>query len=69
MVIIMDENSDRGDETVKKEIKEEVKTTEARFNFAKRKENTIRSLFEIEKFLCSSTKVLKGVKIFNILKH
>mgnify|MGYP005806531687 CR=1 FL=1 len=39
-----------------------------KFNFKKRKENTIDSLFEIEHFLCNLQNVSKGIRIFKILK-
>ena len=40
-----------------------------KINFALKKENTICSLFEVEKFLRSSTKIIIGIKLFNILKN
>lgn len=40
-----------------------------KLNFALKKENTICSLFEVEKFLRSSTKIINGIKLFNILKN
>ena len=40
-----------------------------KINFALKKENTICSLFEVEKFLRSSTKIINGIKRFNILKN
>ena len=39
-----------------------------KFNFKKRKENTIDSLFEIEHFLRNLQNVSKGIRIFKILK-
>ena len=40
-----------------------------KINFALKKENTICSLFEVEKFLRSSTKIINGINLFNILKN
>ena len=40
-----------------------------KINFALKKENTIYSLFEVEKFLRSGTKIINGIKLFNILKN
>ena len=40
-----------------------------KINFALKKENTICSLFEVEKFLRSGTKIINGIKLFNILKN
>lgn len=40
-----------------------------KINFVLKKENTICSLFEVEKFLRSSTKIINGIKLFNILKN
>ena len=40
-----------------------------KINFALKKENTICSLFEVEKFLRSSTQIINGIKLFNILKN
>ena len=37
--------------------------------FCTKKENTICSLFEVEKFLRSGTKIINGIKLFNILKN
>lgn len=39
-----------------------------KFDFAQKKENTIRSLSEVEHFLCNLNQVVKGVKIFKILR-
>ena len=39
-----------------------------KFDFKNRKENTINSLFEVEHFLCNFKNVLKGVKLYHILK-
>lgn len=40
-----------------------------KFNFGKKKENTIRSLSEIEHFLCQCTKAIKCGKVIKILKN
>ena len=40
-----------------------------KINFALKKEKTICSLFEVEKFLRSGTKIINGIKLFNILKN
>ena len=40
-----------------------------KINFALKKENTICSLFEVENFLRSGTKIINGIKLFNILKN
>ncbi|MEF2619776.1 MAG: hypothetical protein U0N02_02995 [Clostridia bacterium] len=40
-----------------------------KINFAEKKENTICSLFEVEKFLRSGTRILNGIKLFDILKN
>ena len=40
-----------------------------KINFALKKENTICSLFEVEKFVRSGTKIVNGIKLFNILKN
>ena len=39
-----------------------------KFDFAQKKENTIRSLSEVEHFLCSINKALKGAKVYKILR-
>lgn len=39
-----------------------------KFDLKKGKENTINSLFEVEHFLKNFKSVLKGVKLYNILK-
>ena len=38
------------------------------FNFSERKDCTIRSIKEIEFFLCNLNKAIKGFKIFKFLK-
>ena len=40
-----------------------------KINFAEKKENTICSLFEVEKFLRSGTRIINGIKLFDILKN
>ena len=39
-----------------------------KFNFKKKKENVVCSLFEIENFLCKIKKVCNGIKLYKILK-
>ncbi len=39
-----------------------------KFDFKKRKENTVASLFEVEHFLCNFKNVVKGIKLYQILK-
>ncbi len=39
-----------------------------KFNFSERKDCTIRSIKEIEFFLCNLNKAIKGFKIFKFLK-
>ena len=39
-----------------------------KFDIKKRKENTINSLFQVEHFLGNFKNVLKGVKLYNIIK-
>ena len=39
-----------------------------KFDFTQKKENTIRSLLEVNHFLCSFNKGLKGAKLYKILK-
>ena len=39
-----------------------------KINFKQKKENTICSLFEVEKFLQKSSKIFKGIKISKIIK-
>lgn len=46
-------------------IKQEEKN---KFNFAKKKENTICSLFEVEHFLCDFHKFINTLKLYHILK-
>ncbi len=40
-----------------------------KINFAEKKENTICSLFEVEKFLRTGNKIANGIKLFKILKN
>ena len=54
----MDEFEYRGD---KKEPKK-------KFDFKKRKENTVKSLFEIEHFLRDFKQVAKGIKFYKVFK-
>ncbi len=39
-----------------------------KFNFAERKDCTIRSIKEIEFFLCNLNKTIKSIKIYKFLK-
>ncbi len=39
-----------------------------KFDFKKRKENTIHSLFEVEHFLHDLKNIAKGVKLYKIIK-
>lgn len=39
-----------------------------KFDFKKRKENTVHSLFEVEHFLHDFKNVLKGIKLYHIFK-
>ncbi len=48
----------RGEEVNKKKV----------FDFAKRKENTICSLKDVNYFLCNFQSFLKYIKLYNILK-
>jgi len=41
---------------------------EKKFNFAERKDCTIRSIKEIEFFLCNLDKAIKSFKIYKFLK-
>ncbi len=38
-------------------------------NLAKRKENTLCSLQQVENFLCNFTKFIKTIKIYNFFKN
>ncbi len=42
--------------------------TKKKFDFKKRKENTIHSLFEVERFLRDFKQIAKGVKLYKIMK-
>ena len=39
-----------------------------KFDFKKRKETTVASLFEVEHFLCNFKNVVKGIRLYQILK-
>lgn len=39
-----------------------------KFNFKEKKENVSHSLFEVEHFLCNFRNVVKGFKLYNIIK-
>ena len=56
------ERSEKGMEFIMSEHKKE------KFDFKKRKENTVASLFEVEHFLCNFKNVVKGIKLYQILK-
>lgn len=49
-------------------LPEQTKRNKKTFNFAKKKENTIRSLLEVNNFLCCLNKGLKSAKLYKILK-
>lgn len=49
--------------TEKKEAKKGNK-----IDFAKKKDNTIHSLFEVEHFLCDFKKLINTIKLYKILK-
>ena len=51
---------------IKKEIKEE--SFYKKIDFEKRKSNTLRSLREVENFLCKTNKIKKGVCLFNFFR-
>ena len=44
------------------------KNKKEKFDFKKRKENTVHSLFEVEHFLHDLKNVSKGLKLYKILK-
>ena len=48
-------------ENIKKEQKE-------KFDFKKRKENTLNSLLQVEHFLGDFRNVMKGLKLYKIIK-
>ena len=39
-----------------------------KFDFKKRKDNTVKSLFEIEHFLRDFKQVAKGIKFYNVFR-
>lgn len=39
-----------------------------KFDFIKKKENTLHSLYEVEHFLCNMKKVFKSIKLYNLFK-
>lgn len=39
-----------------------------KFDFKKKKDNTVKSLFEIEHFLRDFKQVAKGIKLYNVFK-
>lgn len=54
----MDEFEYRGDK----------KGPKKKFDFKKRKANTVKSLFEIEHFLRDFKQVAKGIKFYNVFR-
>lgn len=42
--------------------------SKSNFNFTHKKETTISSLFEVEKFLCDFKNIWKYIKLYKILK-
>lgn len=44
------------------------KKIESNIDLKKRKVNTINSLLEVEHFLCNFNNIVKGFKIYNLLK-
>lgn len=54
----MDEFEYRGNE----------KEPKKNFDFKKRKDNTVKSLFEIEHFLRNFKQVVKGIKFYNVFR-
>jgi len=54
----MDEFEYRGDK----------KGPKKKFDFKKRKDNTVKSLFEIEHFLRDFKQVAKGIKFYNVFR-
>ena len=49
-------------------LPEETRGNKKKFDLAQKKENTIRSLLEVDHFLCALNKGLKGAKLYKILK-
>lgn len=49
-------------------LPEKPRETKKNFNFEKKKENTIRSLLEVNNFLCCLNKGLKSAKLYKFLK-
>ena len=49
-------------------IKKEDSKINKKIDFAKKKENTICSLFEVEHFLCDFKKIINTIKLYHILK-
>ena len=45
-----------------------MKEEKEKLDFIKRKENMVNSLFEVEHFLCDFKNVVKGLKLYQILK-
>lgn len=41
---------------------------EKKIDFAKKKDNTIHSLFEVEHFLCDCRRLFNTIKLYKILK-
>ena len=56
-------------EEKKAEIKKEIRAPQKeKFNFKKRKENAVHSLFEVEHFLHNFKNIVKGIKLYKIIK-
>ncbi len=47
---------------------EEYRGEKKKNSFCEKKDNTIRSLQEVEHFLCNWKKALKAIKLYHILK-
>ena len=47
---------------------EEYRGEKKKISFCEKKDNTIRSLQEVEHFLCNWKKALKAIKLYHILK-
>ena len=50
------------------EYRGEKKEPKKKFDFKKRKDNTVKSLFEIEHFLRDFKQVAKGIKFYTVFK-
>ncbi len=45
------------------------KNNKKKLNFSCCKNNTIKSLQEVEYFLCNFNKIFKGIKLYKFFKH